>query len=73
MVSYRRARRATKKRAENIALETIIDGISEFDFTPESLYRRFKEKSKRKLKTDKKTRKDLGKSIFGIIKDFLNF
>ncbi|MCH7561700.1 MAG: hypothetical protein IIC67_10125 [Thaumarchaeota archaeon] len=73
MVSYQRARRATKKRAENIALETIIEGALEFDFTPESLYRRFREKSKRKLKTDKKARKDVGKSIVGIIKDFLNF
>jgi len=72
MVSYRRARRETRRRIEENALETIVEGIKEFDFTPESLFKRFKEKSKRKLKTDKKAQQDLGKSIVGIVKDLLN-
>ena len=73
MVSYRRARRGTRRRIEENALETLIEGFKEFDFTPESLYNRFKEKNKNTLKTNKKAKKDLGKSIFGIVKDFLGF
>ena len=73
MVSYRRARRDTRRRIEENALETLIEGFKEFDFTPESLYSRFKEKNKNTLKTNKKAQKDLGKSIFGIVKDFLGF
>jgi len=73
MVSYRRARRDTRRRIEENALETLIEGFKEFDFTPESLYNRFKEKNKNTLKTNKKAQKDLGKSIFGIVKDFLGF
>jgi len=73
MVSYRRARRDTRRRIEENALETLIEGFKEFDFTPESLYNRFKEKNKNTLKTNKKAQKDLDKSIFGIVKDFLGF
>jgi len=73
MVTYRRARRDTIKRAEEIALETIIEGVKEFDFTPESLYKRYKKKVKQTLKTDKKTQQDLGKSVYGIVKDFFGF
>ena len=73
MVTYRRARRATVRRAEEIALETLIEGVKEFDFTPESLYKRYKKKVKHTLKTDKKTQQDLGKSVYGIVKDFFGF
>ena len=70
MVTYRRARRDSVRRAEEIALETIIEGVKELDFTPESLYKRYKKKVKHTLKTDKKTQQDLGKSVYGIVKDF---
>ncbi len=73
MVTYRRARRDTVRRAEEIALETLIEGVKEFDFTPESLYKRYKKKVKHTLKTDKKPQQDLGKSLYGIVKDFLGF
>ncbi len=73
MVTYRRARRDTVRRAEEIALETLIEGVKEFDFTPESLYKRYKKKVKHTLKTDKKTQQDLGKSVYGIVKDFFGF
>jgi len=43
------------------------------DFTPESLYKRYKKKVKYTLKTDKKTQQDLGKSLYGIVKDFFGF
>jgi len=73
MVTYRRARRDTVRRAEEIALKTLIEGVKEFDFTPESLYKRYKKKVKHTLKTDKKTQQDLGKSVYGIVKDFFGF
>jgi len=73
MVTYRRARRDTIKRVEEIALETLIEGVKEFDFTPESLYKRYKKKVKHALKTDKKTQQDLGKSVYGMFKDFFGF
>jgi len=73
MVTYRRARRDTVRQAEEIALETLIEGVKEFDFTPESLYKRYKKKVKHTLKTDKKTQQDLGKSVYGIVKDFFGF
>ncbi len=73
MVTYRRARRATVRRAEEIALETLFEGVKEFDFTPESLYKRYKKNVKHTLKTDKKTQQDLGKSVYGIVKDFFGF
>jgi len=73
MVTYRRARRDTIKRVEEIALETLIEGVKEFDFTPESLYKRYKKKVKHVLKTDKKTQQDLGKSVYGMVKDFFGF
>jgi len=73
MVTYRRARRDTVRRAEEIALETLIEGVKKFDFTPESLYKRYKKKIKHTLKTDKKTQQDLGKSVYGIVKDFFGF
>lgn len=73
MVTYRRARRDTIRRAEEIVLETLIEGVKEFDFTPESLYKRYKKKVKHTLKTDKKTQQDLGKSVYGIVKDFFGF
>jgi len=73
MVTYRRARRDTIKRAEEIALETLIEGVKEFDFAPESLYKKYKKKVKHTLKTDKKTQQDLGKPIYGMVKDFLGF
>ena len=73
MVTYRRARRDTVRRAEEIALETLIEGVKEFDFTPESLYKRYKKKVKHTLKTNKKTQQDLGKSVYGIVKDFFGF
>lgn len=71
MTTYRRARRDTRRRIEENALETLREGIMEFDFTPESLFKRFKEKSKHTLKTSKKAKQDLGKSVFGIAKDFV--
>ncbi len=70
MVTYRRARKATGRRAEEIALETLIEGAKEFDFTPESFLKRYKKKVKHTLKTDKKAQQDLGKSAWGIIKDY---
>jgi len=70
MVTYRRARRDTVRRAEEIALESLVEGVKEFDFTPESLYKRYKKKINHTLKTDKKTQQDLGKSVYGIVKDF---
>jgi len=73
MVTYRRARRDTGRRAEEIVLETLIEGVKEFDFTPESLYKRYKKKVKHTLKTNKKTQQDLGKSVYGIVKDFFGF
>jgi len=73
MVTYRRARRDTGRRAEEIALETLIEGVKEFDFTPESLYKRYKKKVKHTLKTNKKAQQDLGKSVYGIVKDFFGF
>ena len=73
MVTFRRARRATVRKAEEIALETLIEGVKKFDFTPESLYKRYKKNVKYTLKTDKKTQQDLGKSLYGIVKDFLGF
>ena len=72
MVTYRRARRDTRKRIEENILETLHEGIMEFDITPESLFKRFKEKSRHTLKTGKKAKQDFGKSIFGIAKDFVN-
>ena len=71
MVTYRRARRDTRRRIEENALETLREGIIEFDITPESLFKRFKEKSRHTLKMSKKAQQDLGKSIFGISKDFV--
>jgi len=73
MVTYRRARKATVRRAEEIALETLIEGVKEFDFTPESLYKRYKKNIKHTLKNNKKAQQDLGKSTYGIIKDLLRF
>ena len=73
MVTFRRARRATVRKAEEIALETLIEGVKKFDFAPESLYKRYKKNVKYTLKTDKKTQQDLGKSLYGIVKDFLGF
>ncbi len=73
MVTYRRARRDSVRRAEEIALETIIEGVKELDFTPESLHRRYKKKVKHTFKTDKKAQQDLGKSVYGIVKDFFGF
>jgi len=70
MVTHRRARRATVRRAEEIALETLIEGIKEFEFTPKSLLKRYKKKAKHTLKTDKKAQQDVGKSVLGIIKDY---
>ena len=71
MVTYRRARRDTRRRMEENVLETLREGIMEFDITPESLFKRFNEKNKRTLKTSKKAQQDLGKSVFGIAKDFV--
>jgi len=73
MVSQQKARRATTKRMEKIILESLFEGITEFDITPESLYNRIKKKSKHALKTSKKAKQDLGKSLFGIGKDLLGF
>ena len=73
MVTYRRARRTTVRRAEQIALQALIEGVKEFDFTPESLYKRYKKKVKHTLKTNTKAKQDLGKSAYGIIKDLLGF
>ena len=70
MVSNQRARSRTVRRAEEIALDTLIEGIKEFDFTPESLYKKYKKKIKHTLKTDKKAQQDVSKSALGIIKDY---
>lgn len=71
MVSYQRARRATKRRIEENALETLFEGMVNLDIEPKNLWERFMKKNKQTLKTNKKARQDLGKSAFGIIKDYL--
>ena len=71
MVSHSRARRNTKRRIEENALRALHGGIMELDITPESLFKRFNEKNKHTFKTSKKAQQDLGKSIFGIVKDFV--
>ena len=71
MASYQRARRATKRRLEENALETLVEGMMNFDIEPKNLWKRFMKKNRQTLKTNKKARRDLGKSAFGIIKDYL--